>query len=201
MARKRSVSGRMMIQTPANKLTLQLGKVNKQLNRLQKAGLYGQYESKKLIRLANESKALTYKKGAKNKIRIKSLKGISPYEMKQIQQTFTRFGTTKLSTISGIKEVKAETMAKIKSRLGGITDKVMTDKDVEEFIMLTNNKDFSYIADKIGDSETYSILQEVVDNRYSQKDFIRLLSTFMDTNNQDLRNSARKIYNKVKAWV
>ena len=47
MARKRSVSGRMMIQTPANKLTLQLGKVNKQLNRLQKAGLYGQYESKK----------------------------------------------------------------------------------------------------------------------------------------------------------
>ena len=201
MARKRSVSGRMMIQTPANKLTLQLGKVNKQLNRLQKAGLYGQYESKKLIRLANESKALTYKKRAKNKIRIKSLKGISPYEMKQIQQTLTRFGTTKLSTISGIKEVKAETMAKIKSRLGGITDKVMTDQDVEEFIALTNNKDFSYIADKIGDSETYSILQEVVDNRYSQKDFIRLLSTFMDTNNQDLRNSARKIYNKVKAWV
>lgn len=201
MARKRSVSGRMMIQTPANKLTLQLGKVNKQLNRLQKAGLYGQYESKKLIRLANESKALTYKKGAKNKIRIKSLKGISPYEMKQIQQTITRFGTTKLSTISGIKEVKAETMSKIKSRLGGITDKVMTDQDVEEFIALTNNKDFSYIADKIGDSETYSILQEVVDNRYSQKDFIRLLSTFMDTNNQDLRNSAKKIYNKVKAWV
>ena len=121
--------------------------------------------------------------------------------MKQIQQTFTRFGTNKLSTIFGIKEVKAETMAKIKSRLGGITDKVMTDKDVEEFIMLTNNKDFSYIADKIGDSETYSILQEVVDNRYSQKDFIRLLSTFMETNNQDLRNSAKKIYNKVKTWV
>ena len=70
MARKRTPSGRARPKTIENQLLLTVNKVNKRLNRLDKAKVYGRYSSRKILELANADKNILYSRSKRNKIKI-----------------------------------------------------------------------------------------------------------------------------------
>ena len=195
MPRKKSVGGRAMPKTQTNQLLIQLNKVNRRLNRLEKAGVYGRYSSKKLIRFANESKNISYKRSRKNKLKIPDLKKLTPAETLYISKTLRKFTKSKTSSPIGLKEVSEETKAKIKQSLGNYKEEI-DDEDVEDFYEFVADDDFRYFADKIGDSQLYALIEEAKEKSYTENKFIETLEQYITVNNADVRKKAQRLYNK-----
>lgn len=195
MPRKKSVGGRAMPKTQANQLLIQLNKVNRRLNRLEKAGVYGRYSSKKLIRFANESKNISYKRSRKNKLKIMDIKKLTPAETLYISKTLRKFTKSKTSSPIGLKEVSEETKAKIKQSLGNFKEDI-DDEDVEDFYEFVADDDFRYFADKIGDSQLYALIEEAKEKNYTENKFIETLEQYITVNNADVRKKAQRLYNK-----
>ena len=184
-----------MPKTQANQLLIQLNKVNRRLNRLEKAGVYGRYSSKKLIRFANESKNISYKRSRKNKLKIMDIKKLTPAETLYISKTLRKFTKSKTSSPIGLKEVSEETKAKIKQSLGNFKEDI-DDEDVEDFYEFVADDDFRYFADKIGDSQLYALIEEAKEKNYTENKFIETLEQYITVNNADVRKKAQRLYNK-----
>lgn len=196
MARKQGLKGRRAISTPSSTLFRNLESVNKRVTSLRKAGLYGHYASKDIIRLiASEDSLIVDKKTGK--IKIKKPKLLKPAQVKLISKRFQTFIRQPTSTVGGIKEVQNKINEKVKDKLSQYTDQEITDEDLEDFFDLTQNEDFRYLADKIGDSELYVILDYSEKNNLSYDDFERNLRNYIQfTNNSDSRVKAKRLYNK-----
>ena len=197
MPRKKSTAGRRRSGTASSNIYIQVKKINRQLRRLERAGELGSYASKDIIRMANESKPLTYRRKGRNKIRVKKGAKFKPTERRTILKRFKEFLTSKLSKPSEIKKTRNETRRKVKEKLQGLRDEVLTDEDVDEFYSLTQDEDFRYLADKIGDSEVYVLLSEVRKEGGSVNDLKEKLEQFLVfSNSSDAINKARRLYNK-----
>ena len=108
-----------------------------------------------------------------------------------------QFLSSKLSKAHNIKKIRAETRNKVKARLQGLRDEVLTDKDIDEFYELTHDEDFRYLADKIGDSDVYVLLSEVKESGGNSEDLIEKLQQFIIfTNSSDAADKARRLLNK-----
>ena len=199
MPRKKSVGGRAKPISQTNRLLLQVNKVNRRLNRLEKAGVYGRYSSKKLIRFANESKNISYKRSRKNKIKILDVKSLKPAETLYISKTLSKFTKSKTSSPIGLKEVSDTTKEKIKQALGNFVEDV-DDEDVEDFFEFIEDDEFRYFADKIGDSQLYALIGEARAKDYSENKFVETLEQYITLNNADVRKKAQRLYNKYVRW-
>lgn len=195
MPRKKSPGGRALPKTPQSQLLLQVSKVNRRLNRLERAGVYGRYASKKFIRFANESRNISYKRSRKNKIQILNVKKLTPAETRMISKKISQFAKNKTSSPIGLNEVADTTKAKIKQSLKNYKEDI-DDEDVEDFYEMTADDDYRYFADKIGDSQLYALIQESIEKNYTQNDFIETLSQYITVNNADVRKKAERLYNK-----
>lgn len=197
MPRKRSSAGRRRSGSVQTNLYIQVEKVNRQLRRLERSGEYGSYASKKLLRMANEAKQIKYNRKARSKISIKRGFKFSLIEQRAVAKRFQEFLGSKLSKASEIKKVRAETRRKVKMKLQGLRDEVLTNKDIDEFYSLTHDEDFRYLADKIGDSDVYILLKETQKEGGSAEDLIEKLQQFMIfTNSSDAADKARRLLNK-----
>ena len=195
MPRKKSVGGRSIPRSPANQLLLQVNKINRRLNRLEKAGVYGRYSSKKLLRFVNENPNISYKRARKQKIKLLNVNKLTPPEARMISKKLNQFQKSKTSSPIGLKEVHETTKSKIKQSLSNYKEDI-DDEDVEDFYEMTSDDDFRYFADKIGDSQLYALIEEATAKNYSENQFIDTLTQYITLNNADVRKKAQRLYNK-----
>lgn len=195
MARKRSVSGRARPKTLENKLRITVEKVNRRLNKLDQGKVYGRYASKQILRLAGQKNVL-YSRKRRNKLFI-STKGLTQSELRLYQKTMESFLKSKTSTVSGVKQARANVIEKVKKSLSGMTDLELTDDDVEDFFNLTSkDNDFKYLADRMDPSKLYILMQHTKEADGNGENFISMLENYMTVNNQNVRKKATRLYNK-----
>lgn len=196
MARKRSVSGRARPKTLENKLRITVEKVNRKLNKLDQGKVYGRYASKQILRLASTDKNILYSRKRRNKLII-STKGLTQSELRLYQKQMESFLKSKTSTVSGIKQARANVIDKVRKSLSGMTDLELTDDDVEDFFNLTSkDNDFKYLADRMDPSKLYILLIHTKESDGNAEDLITMLESYMTVNNQNVRNKATRLYNK-----
>lgn len=196
MARKRRIGGRARTATRESKLLLTLDKVNRKLHQLDINQVYGKYSAKKMLQIVRrESKNIKYNKQKKEQIRV-NVKNLTASQIRYYQKVFDSFLKSKTSTPLGIKEVRTKTEQKLKQSLGELVDKEITDQDIDDFYSIVADEDFRYIADKIGDSLEYVLIELLSKTKGTKEDFIDILSKFMTVNNQETREKATRIYNK-----
>lgn len=195
MARKRSVSGRARPKTLENKLRITVEKVNRRLNKLDQGKVYGRYASKQILRLAGQKNVL-YSRKRRNKLFI-STKGLTQSELRLYQKQMESFLKSKTSTVSGVKQARANVIEKVKKSLSGMTDLELTDDDVEDFFNLTSkDNDFKYLADRMDPSKLYILMQHTKEADGTGENFISMLENYMTVNNQNVRKKATRLYNK-----
>ena len=195
MARKRSPKGRLRKATPASRLNITISKVNKRLNRLEKAGMYGQYSFKKLLRRFEDQTDISYRKSRKGKFRLKNIpRNIA--RLRLYQKNLESFIKSVTSSPIGIKRVREETEDKIKKTLSNITDVKITNKDLDDFYNLNTDKDIKSLTEKIPPSNLYVLIQEAKTGKLSQNDFVDQVKIFMNSNDENVRITATNLYNK-----
>lgn len=197
MARKRTPSGRARPKTIENRLLLTVNKVNKRLNRLDNANVYGRYSSRKLLELANANKNILYSRRRRNKIKISNLGKLTSSEMRLYTKQMEKFLKSPTSTVSGVEKAKANIIKKVKTTLSSETGIELTEDDVEDFYNLVNkNDDFKYLADRIPPSQVYVLMQHIKQSGGNTEDFISLLEDYITVNNKNVRTKATRLYNK-----
>ena len=194
MARKR-IKGRARVPTPADKLLRSIEMTNRKLNRLESAGEYNKYASKKLLqRIRNES-LVKYNKGKRVKVTV-NVKKLNPTQIRYYQKVFNSFLESKTSSAFGIKDVESRTHEKLKQSLSEIRDEDLTEQDVEDFYTLVEDNDFRYFADKIGDSDIYILVNEAKSRDLKKRPFYEMLKQYMTINTKEARDAARRLYEK-----
>ena len=197
MARKRTPSGRARPKTIENRLLLTVNKVNKRLNRLDNANVYGRYSSRKLLELANANKNILYSRRRRNKIKISNLGKLTSSEMRLYTKQMEKFLKSPTSTVFGVEKAKANIIKKVKTTLSSETGIELTEDDVEDFYNLVNkNDDFKYLADRIPPSQVYVLMQHIKQSGGNTEDFISLLEDYITVNNKNVRTKATRLYNK-----
>ena len=89
MARKR-IKGRARVPTPADKLLRSIEMTNRKLNRLESAGVYGKYASKKLLRTIRNESPIKYNRGKRVKVTV-NVKKLNPSQVRYYQKVFNTF--------------------------------------------------------------------------------------------------------------
>lgn len=194
MARKR-IKGRTRTATKESRLLLTLDKVNMKLHQLDVNQVYGKYSSKKMLAIVRRESKISYNKQKKEQIRV-NVNELTSSQIRYYQKIFDSFLKSKTSTPIGIREVRTKTEQKLKQSLGELVDKDITDEDVDDFYTIVQDEDFRYIADKIGDSLEYILIDQIKSSQGSEEDFVNLLSKFMTVNTEELREKASRLYNK-----
>ena len=195
MPRKKSPRGRARVPTPADKLLRSIEKTNRKLNRLDSAGLYGKYATKKLLRTIRNESPIKYNRGKRVKVTV-NLKKLNPSQIRYYQKVFNSFLESKTSSPIGIKDVESKTRDKLKQSLSEITDEDITEQDVEDFYTLVEDNDFRYLADKIGDSDIYILVNESKSRDLNEEGFTKMLEQYMTVNTKEARDAASNLYNK-----
>ena len=193
MARKRSLRGRSRPISIMSRLGISLQKTNAKVRSLERAGLLGHYSFKKLMRVVSDQSDITYKRSRRRKFILKNRpSNISKARlyMKNLQS----FIKSITSTPVGIKKVRDKSEVKIKATLSKITDTEITDLD--DFYRLNTDKDVKQNAEKIPPSNVYVLIQEAKEGKYDEEGFSKQLQIAMNSNNDDTRRIATRLYNK-----
>ena len=77
-----------------------------------------------------------------------------------------------------------------------ITDEDISEQDVEDFYTLVEDNDFRYLADKIGDSDIYILVNEAKSRDLDESGFVNMLEQYMTVNTKEARDAASNLYNK-----
>lgn len=193
MPRKKSVGGRKRTDLTTNYL---LERANKKLVNLERANLSGKYASRELIRSLQGHKAV--KVGSrKARNRIKVIRSLNIREKKFVNKKLREFVQSDTSTTTGIKRKRAETRDNVLQGLSKLVDRELTKEDLDDFYDLIENEDFQGLADKIGDSEMYVLVDEAKQrNIDNPNDFVKLLNKHMTSNTKEVRDKATRLFNK-----
>ena len=185
MPRKKSAGGRKRT-TPSTSYLLE--RANKKLIRLERANLGSSYASKQLLQSLQSSKAV--KIGSrKSRNRIKVLRSLSITEKRFIDKKIEKF----LEDEKHRNEVRANVL----KGLSKLVDRELTKQDLDDFYDLVENEDFQGLADMIGDSEMYVLVDEAKQkNITDSKDFIKLLNKRMTSNTKEVRDKATRLFDK-----
>ncbi|MBQ1769776.1 MAG: hypothetical protein IIZ99_03630 [Turicibacter sp.] len=195
MARKKSLKGRAKKPTVISSLNILIEKTNRKLRSLDKAGLYGHYSTLKLLRSISGESDISYKRKRRNKIKLNRKPSIIG-KTRLYLKNFQSFVRSKTSSPIGIKDVRKKTESKLKKTLGNMTDKEVTDEDLDDFYQLMNDRDVKQNKEKIPPSNVYVLLQEAKEKDMSSDNFSKQLQIAMNSNNEDTRKMAERLYNK-----
>lgn len=193
MPRKKSVGGRKRTVPTTNYL---LERANKRLINLERANLSNKYASRELLKSLQGQKAVRIgSRKARN--RIKVIRSLNITEKRFVNKKLRQFIEAETSTPTGIKRKRAETRENVLQGLSKLVDRKLTEQDLDDFYDLIENEDFQGLADMIGDSEMYVLVDEAKQkNIKNPNDFVKLLNKHMTSNTKDVRDKATRLFNK-----
>lgn len=192
MPRKKSVGGRARTVPTTSYL---LERANRRLSNLERANLSGTYASKQLLQSLQGNKSVRIgSRKARN--RIKVIRSLSASEKRFVNKKLQQFVKAETSTPTGIRRKRAETRDNVLQGLSKLVDRKLTEQDLDDFYDLVENEDFQDLADMIGDSEMYVLVDEAKQkNLNNQKDFEKLLNKHMTSNTKEVRDKAKRLFN------
>lgn len=204
MPRKRSVSGRARAKTAENALQLQAEKINKRLRSLERAGEYGKYKSKELIRFAQTNPYLDIKKTKKSNRHILTIKKVKlPIaEVRLIKKKFTEVLKSKVFSKIGILRARREMRKSLKETLEEQYGKDIYNKDIDMFYDIAeyaNETQQESILDKINPSEFFALVNIAKERSMSLPSWINMLNDYVQINNDYMRKEAEELYYKYVA--
>ena len=193
MPRKKSVGGRKRTVPTTNYL---LERANKRLINLERANLSNKYASRELLKSLQGQKAVRIgSRKARN--RIKVIRSLNITEKRFVNKKLRQFIEAETSTPTGIKRKRAETRENVLQGLSKLVDRKLTEQDLDDFYYLIENEDFQGLADMIGDSEMYVLVDEAKQkNIKNPNDFVKLLNKHMTSNTKEVRDKATRLFNK-----
>lgn len=180
-------------------LYVSIERANKKLKKLKQSGKLGHYASKELLAQFRHDSNIKINRSSRSYIlKIKTTK-LKPAQIRYYQKALDTFIKNKSSSVMGIKDIESKKRKTLKETLTQLTDKDITDADIEDFYDLVDNDDYNYFAEKVPDSlEIYIILNEAKEKNLNEDGFIELLKQFMSVNSEETRERAKRLYNK---WV
>lgn len=193
MPRKKSVGGRARTVPTTNYL---LERANRKLINLERANLSGTYASRQLLQSLQGHKAVKIgSRKARN--RIKVIRSLNVTQKRFVNKKLRQFIESETSTPTGIKRKRAETRENVLQGLSKLVDRQLTKEDLDDFYDLVENEDFQGLADMIGDSEMYVLVDEAKQkNINNPNDFAKLLNKHMTSNTKEVRDKATRLFNK-----
>ena len=197
MPRKRSTSGRARKTTMESRIYLQAEKINRKIRSLEKGKNFGRYKSKELISFVGENAYLGLKRRGrrKNKLVVGKLRGATFGSLALISKKFKNIIKSKSFSNVGIADIEEKSRESLKKTLKGLTDKDITDQDLETFYEIVTYKK-NEIIDKVKPSDFYNIVNTASEKNYNVDQWLDLLQDYITINNENLRRSAKKLYNK-----
>lgn len=197
MPRKKSVSGRSRGVDAVNRIMIQAERINKQLRRLEKAGNYGSYKSKELMEFASRNRYVSIKKarGSKRHRLIVKKVRMSIANQRLISKKFDEVLKSKAFYNKGIEEIRRETRKKVTKTLSEEMGRELSEEEVDTFYEIAKYKE-TEILNKINPSEFYQLVMEAKEKNYGVDEWINLLNNYVEINNEYIRKSAEKLYNK-----
>ena len=198
MARKRGLKGRKAQSTVTGNLFHNLETVNRKVTSLKKSGQFGSYASKDIVRLMSQNDIIRVSRKS-GKITVRKPNLLKPAQVRLINKRFESFIKSSTSTPSGIKAVQNKINSKVRETLGNYIDRDLTDEELEDFFELTHNESFRYLADKIGDSTTFVVLDYTKQNNLNYNDFESMLKQYIEfSNNSDAARIAQNLYKSIR---
>ena len=197
MPRKKAPSGRSRGVNAVNRIMIQTERINKQLRRLEKSGNFGSYKSKELMEFISRNKNVSLKKsrGSKrHRVVIRKIR-MSIADQRLISKKFDEVLKSKSFYDKGIEEIRRETRKKVTKTLSEEMGRELSKDEVDLFYEIAKYKE-QEILNKINPSEFYQLVMEAKENNYDVEGWINLLSNYVDINNEYMRKSAEKLYNK-----
>ena len=207
MARKKSVSGRKRKPSLVNKINLQIKKINKNFRRLENAGNFNAFASKELINFVQQSKNLALKT-SKKKRKTKGGKSTKRHtvvfnpstrpttgSLRLIAKKFDKIIKNKVFYNLGIRRMRKEIRQKVTKTLSETYGRQMEKEDVDLFYEVAKYKTDDIIQ-QIGASEFFILVQSAKESGQSLDDWVSMLSIYVDTNNDYIKEKAEYLYNK-----
>lgn len=193
-ARKKSLTKRIRATGETERLEREtrklVSKANARLDSLQRRYKSGTWASKKLANRLSSNKMNMWRKG-----KIQLGKNPTKAQLLGVNKAITQFLESQTSTKKGISQVKKQQIESIKRRRS-IDDSEFTEQDAEDFYDMFGDNDFNYFADKIGASKLQEIIYDAMRENDSEDDFLSRLELYIELNDLDIREKARRLYNK-----
>lgn len=204
MPRKKSVSGRAKGRSMENMLQLQAQKINKRLRSIEKAGNFGKYKVRELLRFASQNPYVSIKKsrGSKrHKVVVEKVKK-SLASQRLIRKKFGEILKSKVFSNIGIKRARKETRASLARTLQGQIGQKVTDEDLDRFydiVQYAHDVNQESILDKINPSDFNVLVNVAINQNASLSTWISLLNNYVLINNDYMRKEAEDLYYKYVA--
>ena len=192
MPRKRII-GRARVITKENALDITIDRVNRKLKRLYRAGLDNKYAASKLKSALKVQGDFRIEKG-----RLKgSPRNLTISQVRYYKKVFSSFINSPVSSPIGIERSRVKSKESLKQSLGELSDsREISDQDVDDFYSLFKDEDYTYFSDKIGVSAMYALSNEAQARNYSEDKFIDVLGTMVTLSVKEVRDKARRVYEK-----
>ena len=118
-------------------------------------------------------------------------------ELLNILKESKKFLESKASTKKGIEEIKERAKTTLKETLSDI-DVNITNQDIDDYYSMFEDNDFNNFIKETGltASEVWAIMDDAIRSGDSENNFINRLNTFINIQDEDIRNIAIRLYNK-----
>lgn len=169
----------------------EVNKVNSMLKSLERNVKSGTWSSRKL---RNRLNSITLQAWSNNRVKLKS--NMTVTQLKAVQKALQQFRTSKTSTYKGIKQVAQQTVKSLHQQFSIETDNLTLD-DFENIYNLFGEDEFKDLTSKIPSSDIIVLLTDSKEYNYSDSQFINMLDSLIDVEDNNIRETALSLYNKL----
>ena len=199
MPRKKSVSGRSRGVNAVNRVMIEAERINRKLNRLEKAGYFGKYKSKELLEFVSRRPSLKLTRSRRSKrhaIRVIKARLTEP-EARLVTNKFKEIQKSKTFTPTGIQNVNRKIRTKIRKTLSEEAGRKITEQELERFFEVIDYAEKAKqesILDKIDPSLFQRLVNIAIKERRSENSWEQLLGDYVEINNEYMRKEAKELY-------
>ena len=180
--------------TPMTLLESKASRVNMLLRELKRAGIKdGTWASKKLYDRLSGGKVNVMNKKL-NKVVLGKQK-LNKTQKKMIDKALTNFLASETSTPKGIENVRQRSIKSLQMTLSDY-DNMLSYDEAEAYFNMFADSDFSSIAEKLGASETWIMIDDAKEMNDDETTFLARMNTIMDINDEDVKEKLIRIFEK-----
>lgn len=128
---------------------------------------------------------------------IRITKDMSQAQLNLVRRSVKEFLKSKTSTLTGIRQARANMISGLQKSLSSTQDVELTDREIEALYRLVEDKDTRGTVEKIGASDTWKLLIDAREKKMNQTDFLARVKEYYNyTNDQDIKDDLKDFYKK-----
>ncbi len=128
---------------------------------------------------------------------IRITKDMSQAQLNLVRRSVKEFLKSKTSTLTGIRQARANMISGLKKSLSSTQDVELSDREIQALYKLVEDKDTRGTVEKIGASDTWKLLIDAREKKMNQTDFLAKVKEYYNyTNDQDVKDDLKDFYKK-----